>query len=380
MPNGQFGGRLQGGNDSASERYIFTQLNTLARILFPESDDAVLSYINDDGIQVEPEYYVPIIPFCLVNGISGIGTGFSSDIPSYHPLVLSQYLTAKLTAKDTSDIQFIPYYEGFKGDVTKIADNKYLIRGKYEKIGEDKVRVTELPVGTWTMPYIKYLEDLLDGSVDKAGKKVAPVLKDMTNLSTEIIVDITIQFPKGKLATMDREAIETMLKLTTTVSTTNMHLFDADCKLHKYLKIEDIIDDFFVTRLKTFQQRKDALVAAMRVLLIRLSNRARYILDVLSGVIDLRKKTNQQVTDLLDGLKYDKQDGDYKYLIKMPMDSVTEEHVAKILQEKADTQHELEVLLGTTIEQMWLKELAVFEEHYRSFMTKRTKPSKSGKK
>jgi DNA topoisomerase-2 len=39
-------------------------------------DDAVLSYLDDDGTIVEPEYYVPIIPFALVNGISGIGTGF----------------------------------------------------------------------------------------------------------------------------------------------------------------------------------------------------------------------------------------------------------------------------------------------------------------
>lgn len=36
MPNGQFGTRLQGGKDSASERYIFTQLNKITRTLFPQ--------------------------------------------------------------------------------------------------------------------------------------------------------------------------------------------------------------------------------------------------------------------------------------------------------------------------------------------------------
>ena len=75
-PNGQFGSRIHGGLDSASERYIFTQLNPLTRALFPDMDDAVLSYLDDDGTIVEPEYYVPIIPFALINGISGIGTGF----------------------------------------------------------------------------------------------------------------------------------------------------------------------------------------------------------------------------------------------------------------------------------------------------------------
>ena len=361
-PRGQFGTRLQGGDDAASERYIFTQLNPMTRILFPEKDDAILNYLNDDGSLVEPEYYVPIIPFCLVNGISGIGTGFSSDIPSYHPLTLVKYLRAKLSQRDTSDIEFVPYYEGFRGEVKKVAENKYLIRGKYEKVGEDKIRITELPVGTWTMPYLKNLEELLDGGVDKAGKKIVPVLKDVVNLSTDLVVDITVQFPKGKLGTMDVAAIEQLLGLTTTVSTTNMHLFDADCKLHKYKSVEEIIDDFFVIRRKTFQKRKDAQIADLRALLVRLSNRARYILDVLSGKVDLRKKTNQQVTELLEGFQYDKIEGDYKYLVKMPMDSVTEEHVAKIVKEKEDTDRELDVLIATTIEAMWLSELDTLEK------------------
>jgi DNA topoisomerase-2 len=172
---------------------------------------------------------------------------------------------------------------------------------------------------------------------------------------------------------MSTEALEKMLKMTTTVSTTNMHLFDAHRQLHKYGSIEEIIDAFFVTRLDTYIQRKAALVSAMRTLLVRLSNRARYILEVLSGVVDLRKKTNQQVVEMLEGFRYDKIEGDYKYLIKMPMDSVTEEHVAKIVQEKADTERELEALLGTTVEQIWLRELEQLEKEM-------TKPKKVVKK
>ena len=84
QPNGQFGTRLHGGDDSASERYIFTQLNPLTRYIFPELDDPVLNYLNDDGTMVEPGFYVPIIPFALVNGISGIGTGFSCNIPAFN--------------------------------------------------------------------------------------------------------------------------------------------------------------------------------------------------------------------------------------------------------------------------------------------------------
>lgn len=205
-PNGQFGTRLHGGDDSASERYIFTHLNPLTRAIFPDMDDAVLNYLDDDGTMVEPDYYAPIIPFALVNGISGIGTGFSCSIPAYNPQTIIGYLKNKLRELSNESITFIPYYEGFKGTIASMDANKYLIKGCYEKIAEDKIRITELPVGTWTMSYISMLEGLLDGGVDKAGKKVAPTIKDMINMSTEVIVDITVVLPKGKLSELESES------------------------------------------------------------------------------------------------------------------------------------------------------------------------------
>ena len=376
-PNGQFGTRLQGGQDSASERYIFTMLNTLTRSLFPEADDAVLSYLNDDGTMVEPEYYVPILPFALVNGISGIGTGFSCNIEPYNPKQLIQYLRNKLQ-NHLNAMEFVPYYEGFQGEVIKMCDNKYLIKGKYEKIGDDKIRITELPVGTWTMPYTTFLEGLLDGGVDKTGKKVSPTIKDFTSVSTEVTVDFTVVFPKDKLeeleATVDANGCNGLmktLKLFTTVSTTNMHMFNSECKLHKYGSVEEIIDDFYGVRMGLYQKRKDYLVDAMSQKLVKLSNRARYIQETLKGTIDLRKKTAQQVTDLLTTMNFTTIDGDFKYLIKMPMDSVTEENVANIMKEKADTEAELATLRATTLETMWLGELDTLESAYDTYKKKR---------
>ena len=112
-PQGQFGTRLQNGDDSASERYIFTLLNPLTRRIFPEADDPVLTYLNDDGTIVEPEFYVPIIPFALINGITGIGTGFSCALPAYNPKTVIQYLKNKLQGNHAANetIDFIPYYE-----------------------------------------------------------------------------------------------------------------------------------------------------------------------------------------------------------------------------------------------------------------------------
>jgi DNA topoisomerase-2 len=54
MPNGQFGSRAEGGDDHASARYIFTCLNKITRVIFPEADDHTLKYLEDDGQLVEP--------------------------------------------------------------------------------------------------------------------------------------------------------------------------------------------------------------------------------------------------------------------------------------------------------------------------------------
>ena len=92
-PKGQFGTRLMGGKDAASERYIFTELNDpLTRLIFRKADDQILDYLQDDGETVEPIYYVPIIPMILVNGGKGIGTGFSSDIMCYNPIQIIKKL------------------------------------------------------------------------------------------------------------------------------------------------------------------------------------------------------------------------------------------------------------------------------------------------
>jgi DNA topoisomerase-2 len=85
FPSGQFGTRLQGGKDAGSPRYIFTHLMPVTKVLFNEHDNKLLDYLDDDGVTIEPKYYIPVIPLLLVNGSEGIGTGYSTNIPCYNP-------------------------------------------------------------------------------------------------------------------------------------------------------------------------------------------------------------------------------------------------------------------------------------------------------
>ena len=380
MPNGQFGTRLQGGKDSASERYIFTQLSKITRYIFPDQDDKVLKYLDDDGLSVEPTYYTPIIPMILVNGTKGIGTGFSTDIMCYKPLNIIRCLKNKLK-NITESIDFFPYYEGFQGTILKLSDERYLIKGNYQRTGNDQIQITELPIGTWTDDYKEYIEHLMD-TVDKNGKKIIPIVKDYDDMSKDTNVNIIINLYKGKLNELENNQIdqhcnglEKIFKLFTTNSNTNMHLFDSDDKLKKYATVEDIINDYYITRLQTYQIRKDYLIKALTQDLLILSNKAKYITDVLNDVIDLRKKTKEQVSQMLSNHNYAiiNNDTDYKYLTKLPMDSVTEENVDKITTDCEKKKEELDIITNTTIQQTWLNELGLLESEYMKYKDSREK-------
>jgi DNA topoisomerase-2 len=399
MPNGQFGTRLLGGKDSASERYIFTQLNALTRLIYPEADDIVLEYQNDDGQSVEPIYYCPIIPMILVNGTKGIGTGFSTDVPCYNPRELAECIRAKLRGENTDNLidRMCPYYHGFRGTINKLMTNKYIIKGCYTKVGPDTIQITELPIGCWTSEYKQFLENnmMTDGkrckksdSKKSDSKKAINIVKDYVDLSTDTVVDFTITLQKGWLAKLEKEVydgayngIEKMFKLFAYCSTSNMHLFDECENLKKYETIRDIIDEYFAVRMKMYELRKKHLIDIFEKELVKISNKVRYIRENLVGTIDLRNKTKQDINSLLNEKNYSYITTDttgttettninlgFHYLIKMTMDSVSAENVQKLEQDMMMKTDELMNLRNTSTQQLWLNEVGAFIQKLDSVM------------
>lgn len=381
VPGGQFGSRIKGGKDASSPRYIYTRLERLTRLLYPAADDNILTYLNDDGILVEPQFYVPIIPMILVNGSRGIGTGFSTDIMCYNPLDIIGYLKNKLAGTSVANYKFIPYYEGFTGQITALTDTKFMFKGTYAKIDADKIRVTELPVGVWTEDFKELLEDL-QSDKDKEGKKIAAKVKTYDDKSKDTTVDFTITFAKGLLETLETTSadngcngLEKLLKLTTTNSTTNMNLFNVEDKLRKYANVTDIIDEYYVVRLDYYAKRKAYLVATLQRELNILANKTKYINEVLNDTIDLRRKSKDDIRQILCGKQYDMQDDDvdYKYLIKMPMDSVSAENVIKLTGEHNAKMTELQHIQATTIHCMWQTDIGALEKEYAEYIKERAK-------
>ena len=389
MPCGQFGTRLMGaGRDAASERYIYTYLNPITRKLFPELDDYILKYNEDDGVIVEPIYYAPIIPMILINGTKGIGTGFSTDIMCYNPIQIIDYLEGKLKNSSSSIMKTLliqPYYQGFKGTIYPCDDqcNKYVIKGCYEILGNDKIRISELPIGTWTQDYKEFLEQRINNNTNTGNKEY--VIKDFVDMSTDLTVDFEITFYPGQMSKLllekheyNIEGIEKYLKLYSIQSTTNMHLFNEKEQLRKYQNVYEIIDAYYVIRYDYYAQRKAYIIIKLNNELKTLSSKARFIQYNLDDTIDLRKKSKEEIFTILTNFKFDLgENGDFNYLIKMPMDSVSKENVEKL--KKA----ELETIKAQTLEEMWLKELSELKIAYNDFLklaNKTEEPTKKMKK
>jgi len=130
--------------------------------------------------------------------------------------------------------------------------------------------------------------------------------------------------------------------------------------------VRDIVRDYHATRLNLYKKRKTHQLAAMSAELLILGNKARYIQELLDGSIDLRRKRGDELVAMLQSKGYNHVEGDeqYKYLLKLPMDSVSEENVQKLLKEKGQKESQHAELQGTSIEQLWLADLAELRAEY----------------
>jgi DNA topoisomerase-2 len=157
------------------------------------------------------------------------------------------------------------------------------------------------------------------------------------------------------------------------MSTSNMHLFDSEDNLKKYETVENIIDDYYNVRLELYNKRKVYLINELEEELIVLINKSNYIQENINNTINLMNKKKQDIINTLTEKGYAVIDNDteYKYLIKMPMDSVTEENAIKLLNDATHKKEQIEELKNITITQMWLNELDTLNNKYISYKKER---------
>jgi DNA topoisomerase-2 len=365
-PNGQFGTRLQGGKDSASERYIFTQLEKITRLIFRREDESLLPQMDDDGTAVEPEWYAPVIPMILINGARGIGTGFSTFIPPCNPLTIISYIRSQLEGTAPPNLE--PYYRGSNCPIIRTGSSKYMCSSIFAKSPSkaDSIRITDLCIGTWTDEFKARLEKHI------AQPKKTRVVKAYRDDSTDTDVDITVTFVKGKVVLSGmlwKEKMNKLLKLSTSISTSNMHAFDASQKLVKFNTLEQIANQFMERRLELYASRKKSQLERWHELIRYNQSIMQFITLVLEDKIDLRQKEETIMDQLRD--EFQIADELHDKMLSLPIRSLTEDNVAALRHKCQKMNKERDELKSMSLKSIWMAELINIEiEYNKSIKTK----------
>lgn len=404
VPNGQFGTRLQGGEDHASARYIFTLVSQLARKIFREEDDPILEYLEDDGQMVEPTFYIPIIPMILVNGGMGIGTGFSTNVPCHNPSdVVAQcsaiveaiatvghsdnYLARVNEAIDKVKLsKLTPWYLGFRGTITPMKENTYASHGIYQWIDANTLEITELPIGTWTEDYKEFLTSMITNGSN--------VLKDFESHYTAKNVKFVLTMYPNSRAALEK-VLESEFKLVSSknLSLNNIHLYSEAGAVRNYKTTEDVLKNWAKVRIEKYVERKKHQLAQLEKDHMMIAAKVRFIHEFIDGTIKLINKTKKDVYAQLKAGKYpvfkeapkpvvagDADDeasdtdtevvevaGEYDYLTRMSINTLTLEEKKKLEKEEHDIRMKIEALRAKGEHQIWADELQEFVQLWNEY-------------
>ncbi|KAM7191036.1 DNA topoisomerase 2 [Naviculisporaceae sp. PSN 640] len=393
-PSGNFGSRLSGGSDAASARYIHTRLSPFARRIFSPLDEPNLEFQYEDGKRIEPKVYAPVIPMVLVNGADGIGTGWSTSIPNYHPMDIVQNLRrrmGRLDPNDTTEAEFVPmrpWFRGWKGTTEEEAPGKYKFNGIAEQDPQNtnEVVVTELPIRMWTDDFKARLEDII------RGEKSPSWIKDYKEFNDHKTVHFVIQLEEKHMNAALQEGLLERFKLSKSMTTTNLVAFNAQGQIRKYETPEQILEEFYQYRLGMYTERKQHWLKVYHADYRKLKNQYRFIQEIIDGDLVVAKKKKTVLVDELRARKYeafpphadDKKNKstdeelardneeeeelgsarDYDYLLSMPIWSLTTERLEKLKNQIAAKKAEHDELDALSEKDLWCKDLDAFVEEW----------------
>lgn len=340
---GQFGTRLSG-KDNAQSRYIFTALQDYTHELFNSSDENLLEFLEEEDKSIEPFCYYPILPTILINGADGIGTGYSTQIPCFNPNeLLDAILQKNLGIPFKTD--WIPYYTGFKGTITPVDSNykKFTVNGVY-KLDEQKLVVTELPIGVWTNTFKEHLEHLIT-----TGTVISYI-----NKSTDEIVHFEIQLGK-----VDSHNIEKVFKLQNTISLNNMHAYKHKL-IHKFETIGEVLEYFYEQRIHYYGERKKHLLKQFRDKIDLLEEKIRFIKLVLEQPEIIFRQSKKTITKILESKQFVHIDT----LIQLPIYHWSLEKIEELEAECAKTKLKHDQLEIQTETNMYTQDLTTLKKSF----------------
>jgi DNA topoisomerase-2 len=347
--DGQFGSLRS--PQAGAPRYIGTKLSPYFKLIYKDFD--LLSYKEEEGEKIEPYFFLPIIPTVLINGGSGIAVGFASNILNRDIKEIIESCQKLLNGKNITTIK--PHLNGFLGEYIQDKENpkKWLIRGKFQRVNTTTVKVMELPP---SLTYERY-EEILDKLVDN---------KDIVSYDDNCKdnIDYTIKFTRSDLEKLDDEKLIKLLKLEES-ETENFTTLDENGKLKIFEKVDDIIRYFVQFRLEYYKKRKDFMLNKIGHDLKVLGNRGKFIKFILDGKIEINNKLKSDIIKQIESFNLDKIDGDYDYLLRMPIHSLTRDMFDKLKEDFKLKKDEIEKLKLIDPKDTYLEDLSELKKKFK---------------
>ena len=340
---GQFGS-LKSPVASAS-RYISVTLSDNFDLIYKDKD--LLKHKVDEGMRIEPEYYLPIIPMVLVNGGSGIAVGYASNILNRDVKDITRKCINYIEGKRMQKLKL--NINDFDGDFVadKEKANKWFIKGILKKENTSTVKITELPPSMTYEKFEAHLDKLQDD------RKIV----GYDNNGKDGNIDYVIKFSREDLAKYTIDKLFTLFKLADQV-TENFTVLDETGKLKEFDNAEDILKYFVDFRLTYYDKRKKFLLDKVASDINKLDNRAKFIKGILDEKIIINKKTKAQIIPQIAKLKIDMIDDSYDYLLSMPILSLTKEKYDDLIASIKTKKEEQKVIKKSVPKQVYLDELA----------------------
>ena len=339
-PEGNFGNRLN--HEASASRYIFTKKSKWFDLILNPVDRNLLEYRSFEGQDIEPYYYLPVVPLILVNGSNGVGSGYAQKILPRRLVDVIDALEKVIAEKKVKGI--VPGLSSFSGEARQLGDGKVEILGSIE-VGDAKITITEVPFSF----DLDYYNEFLDGLVDKGLIKSAKDLSENGKFRFE--VKCTREFcakPKDEIL----KALGLIEKCTE-----NFSCISEEDKIVVFKDEIDLLKRFVKVRVKGYAQRKDYLVETWTRDSVILKNKVKFLKDVMADKLAVYRRCKADVEKDLVAGKYDKVDGAYDYLLSMRIDSFTVERFKKLEDELAAKKASIVAMKAKDPKDLWLEDL-----------------------
>lgn len=302
---GYFGERME--TKPAASRYIECKIGSIAELLLFGDMNQVEMIPNYDEKNVEPLFFHPKLPLMLLNGAEGIGTGFSSVIPSFHHRDIVASMIQYVQTGKAKKIN--PYVHHYNNVIEIERSGKMSFSMKFEKKGTS-IFITEVPKGYDASRIYRYLNKFIE----------ADFIKDYIDSTVDNDINIELIFKRGKSPKL-AEVQETMGVST---SMTPNYTLISEKGVRIFTKVQEIIEIFTQQRLEVVKRRYELLCDEYKDRIKQNSEVIRFIKEKQYEVAT-KTKNRKTFVDHLKSKKYVY----FDYLADMPIYRMTKEEVAK---------------------------------------------------